>query len=1030
MNLSTMLSLIFFTSFIFYFIIGCYILSISKGSQKNRVFFAVCFALTVWSFAFSIANSATDYESVLFWRRISAVGWGSLYSILLHFILILTGNHKIFVKKWTYLLIYLPAVITVFIFSIHGTISRGQYNLHLTASGWLNISVNNNLDWFFNIYYGIYTIASIVLIINWRLKADKKTRKAAQLLIVSIAAAFILGSVTDIILSTLIPGGIPQMAPVIILIPTMAIFYSIKKYDLLKTSKKYNVVVEGHILNEESRSKLYLYVSSSFVSISFIKMISYYFIYEGSLSTALIHSTVFFVCGIIVQVIDRVKIKLDIKDVIIGVIMSMSIPLITLNFIEHASLTVLLAPAIFLMLSVLFNNHRILIMLSVTVLLTQLWVWIKMPSMIVQVGTPDYLTSFYLLGIFIIATSYVNRIFINRLKENENQMQSQKLISKISASFLMVNKANIDEKICELLKVCSEQYLIDRSYLFLFSQNLKNASCRHEWCRDGIESEMIFTEEMPIEELPYWRDKILNCNQVCLSKNLLEPNEVNAGNEFLTQQRIHTLLAIPIISNGKAIGFLGFDSIENEKSWRDDDCEILDIISNILADALIKVSTEEEIKHLAFFDSLTGLPNRTLFNDRLIKQIQLSKRTEKLIGVVFIDLDSFKEINDTMGHESGDDLLKQIAGRLSVCLRKQDTVSRFGGDEFLIMITNISQIKDLTKLVCNIMKIFEIPITVKGQEFFLTASLGVSTYPLDGEDAEILIKNADMAMYTSKNQGKNKYSFCSSAIKEDVMQKMKLTNSLYRAQERNELELFYQPQVCVATKKIIGLEALIRWNHPELGMVMPKDFIHLAEQTGLIIPIGDWVLRTACSQSMAWQLIGIPPIRTAVNLSAEQFRQPDLIKTVQTALIESGLSAEFLELEITESIAMKSSTNIINTLIELKKLGLTISIDDFGTEYSSLNRLKLLPIDRIKMDKHFVNSISKSSKDDAIVKIIIQLAQKLDLKVIAEGVETKSQLDFLMKEVCDEVQGNYYFEPMPAIEIERLLRNQYCEDIT
>src|SRR5665647_3115429 len=388
MNLSTMLSLIFFTSFIFYFIIGWYILSISKGSQKNRVFFAVCLTLTVWSFAFSIANSAADYESALFWRRISAIGWGSLYSIMLHFILILTGHNKIFEKKWTYLLIYLPAVITVFIFSIHGSISRGQYNLHLAASGWLNISVNNNLDWFFNIYYGIYTIASIVLIINWRLKADKRTQKAA---------AFILGSITDIILSPLIPGGIPQMAPVIILLPITAIFYSIKKYDLLKTSEKLHVIVEGVILNEKSRSKLYLYVSSSLISISFIKIISSYFIYDGSLSSALKFSAVLFVCGIIVQVIDRLKLKLDIKDIIIGIIMSFSIPLITINFIEYASITALLAPATFLMLSVLFNNHRILIMLSITVLLTQLWVWVKMPSMIIQVGAPDYLTRFCLL---------------------------------------------------------------------------------------------------------------------------------------------------------------------------------------------------------------------------------------------------------------------------------------------------------------------------------------------------------------------------------------------------------------------------------------------------------------------------------------------------------------------------------------------------------------------------------------------------------------------------------------------------------
>lgn len=447
---------------------------------------------------------------------------------------------------------------------------------------------------------------------------------------------------------------------------------------------------------------------------------------------------------------------------------------------------------------------------------------------------------------------------------------------------------------------------------------------------------------------------------------------------------------------------------------------ILTCISDINEISLMK----KKLHHMAFYDTLTGLPNRSLFSDRLDKQIQVSKRTEMLIGVIFIDLDSFKEINDTMGHESGDEVLKEIAKRLVTLLRKQDTVARFGGDEFLIMITNILQKKDLENIVSQIMKLFKEPITVKGQEFFVTASAGISIYPLDGDEPEILIKNADMVMYLSKKQGKNTSSFCTAELKEDVMLKMKLTNSLYRAQERNELEVFWQPQICVPTNKIIGLEALIRWNHPELGIIMPANFICLAEQTGIILQIGEWVLRTACKQSMAWQSLGIPPVRIAVNLSAEQFRQADLVKTVQSALMESGLPAELLELEITESVAIKSSSNIIPTLIELKKLGVSISIDDFGMEYSSLNRLKMMPVDRIKMDMCFVNSISKSSKDDSIVKVIIQLAKNLDIKVIAEGVETKSQLDFLVKEVCDEVQGNYFYGAMQSNEIELLLKNQ------
>lgn len=464
------------------------------------------------------------------------------------------------------------------------------------------------------------------------------------------------------------------------------------------------------------------------------------------------------------------------------------------------------------------------------------------------------------------------------------------------------------------------------------------------------------------------------------------------------------------------LGFIGFDDVMKTRQWTDDNREMLKVLANTLSDALVKVSAEKEIHRLAFYDDLTGMPNTRLLMTRLKKEILLAQETHKLIGILFIDIDSFKDINDTMGHDGGDELLKQVAVRLSNNIQDHDIVSRFGGDEYLVILKNINRPQDIISIADRIMKSYEYPLIIK---FFVTVSAGIALYPIDGEEPDILIKNADLAMYASKNQGKNQYTLCSPELKQEIMKKTRLTHSLYRAQQRDEFLLYYQPQISVSTKKIIGVEALLRWNHPQMGMIMPNLFIPLAEQTGLINPIGEWVLRTACSQCVERHKLGIPLIRMAVNLSLMQILNPKLVGSVQEILRETGLDSQYLELEITESIACKNTEHVISVLNELKGLGTTISIDDFGVEYSSLNRLKRMPVDRIKIDMQFVHSINQSKKDDAIVKIIVQLGKSMGLNVIAEGVETESQLDFLTNQLCDEVQGFYFYKPMPADDMKK-----------
>ena len=389
-----------------------------------------------------------------------------------------------------------------------------------------------------------------------------------------------------------------------------------------------------------------------------------------------------------------------------------------------------------------------------------------------------------------------------------------------------------------------------------------------------------------------------------------------------------------------------------------------------------------------------------------------------------MDLDSFKMINDTMGHSRGDEILKRVAQNLTNILRKTDTVARFGGDEFLIMLDNIENEKNISDMGNKIMDTFKRPFIIDEHEFFITGSAGIAVYPGDGEDGETLVKNADIAMYRAKANGKNKYVMCTENMKEEVKKNMTISNHLFRARERGELMVYYQPQINLQTGKIIGLESLLRWNHPTFGMIPPNVFIPLAEKNGSINSIGEWVLRTACNQNKAWQDMGLLYARIAVNLSVIQFNDPLIVEKVDKILKETGLSPKHLELEITESIAVKENKNVVDILDRLKKLGVSISIDDFGTEYSSLSRLKTLPIDRIKIDMQFIHGIEGNEKDQAITKIIINLAKSLNLEVIAEGVETKGQMEFLNQKMCEEAQGYYYYKPMPAEELEEILINK------
>jgi diguanylate cyclase (GGDEF)-like protein/PAS domain S-box-containing protein len=455
---------------------------------------------------------------------------------------------------------------------------------------------------------------------------------------------------------------------------------------------------------------------------------------------------------------------------------------------------------------------------------------------------------------------------------------------------------------------------------------------------------------------------------------------------------------------------------------RNEDGEVSHYVS-VFTDISERKAAEERIIHMAKHDFLTGLPNRMLLQDRLAQAIFRAMRDGRKVAIMFLDLDRFKNINDTLGHFVGDKLLQEVASRIGSISRASDTVCRQGGDEFVIMFPDLESVDDIPAIADKLLETVAAPYLVAGNEIEVTTSIGISVCPDDGDDGNVLLQHADAAMYHAKGNGRNNYQFFTGDMNRRALERMSIEKKLRRALERGEFLLHYQPQVDLQTSSIIGAEALLRWNDPEAGLVAPDQFIPIAEETGLILPIGEWVLREACRQNSAWRGQGLPPITMAVNLSTVQFRQKDLDGMVLDILRESGLDPAGLELEITESAVMQNAETAILLLNKLKQLGVKLAMDDFGTGYSGLGYLKSLPIDRIKIDQSFVRDVTHDPDDAAIVRAIINLAYNLNLKLIAEGVETDLQLAFLMQYACKEGQGFYFSKPLPAEEFAAFFRS-------
>ncbi len=541
-------------------------------------------------------------------------------------------------------------------------------------------------------------------------------------------------------------------------------------------------------------------------------------------------------------------------------------------------------------------------------------------------------------------------------------------------------------------------------------------SIRYEWTGPHIASIRHFEHRQnqlySSPHLQRWYTTLAGGTAICSVTQDFSTDEQT----MLSQENVQSILAVPIIVNNNFWGFIELHDCSENYQWSDQEEAILWTMATSVSAALERQNKDEIIHQQAFHDALTGLPNRVLFAERLDQALTEARRNQDNLAVMFMDLDKFKTINDTLGHSVGDELLKEVANRLQNCLRGGDTVARWGGDEFTLLLASIRTISDATRTAQRILDAFKEVVKIDHHEIYINASIGIACFPDDGEEAEILLQNADVALYQCKEQGRGIYQVYDADMNSEATELFALQNDLRHALERQEFLLYYQPQINLQSGEITGLEALIRWQHPEQGLISPATFIPLAEESDLIVHIGKWVLEVACQQVVEWQKVTGMPLTISVNLSARQFYDPTLVETISQVLWKTRLDPKYLELEITETIAIKNISLAQEVLKKLQHKGIKIAMDDFGTGFSSLNYLTQLPLDTLKIDQSFIKRLTSDAKELEVINAVLSLGRGLHLSVVAEGVDTPEQLELLKSLKCETVQGFLISPPLPALE--------------
>ncbi len=1002
----------FFGASCFYHSVGLYALNINYKRRKNQFFFVLSVVLTIWTLSFSFAIQADSAKEALFWYQFSTLGWGTFYSFLFHFYHFSAYPQRKRGRLF-YLFTYLPTLFNVIVFMFLGAFSTDQFTVVKNCWGWTYLLSFNWLN--------VYLVAYILLFFSLSLRAFYMAYKRAkdsrskwvdfELDLYLMFAMVVMVAVDIFIRYTEFP--FINLICLWMIIPTLRIFYIIKRPDFLDFKRREK---SDKIVGTDVRNMIFEMVGFVYVLTAYLAYGTFFLSRNIELNYLLVLSAIFYCMGVSHFIIKKLIAKTENQYLFMTLLASLSMFLSAIIYYEDGGITIWAIYFFFIMITSLFDSLIYCYIVTGVLALVQLLYWYLLPRYNVLIDCTDYLFRILIIfGVWLIV-QYIHRLYHKKTREYNYQKLIQETLTELSHNLLDVNLDNYQAKFQYSLALWNGRFNYSDSYIYVFSEDKQSGTLvLHQngdnFCSQKTESEQV--EYAILQDYLLDIGDFKNGNSIFIEDIELLPDKVAEFKSVLRAKGVLGFYALPIIVNGDAGGLLYFEF--NEARDYIFHYDYKKVLSNLLSDSLQTIAFQKRMFKDANIDQVTGLYTRAHLTHELQRIIEQSTEEQRHVLIV-LDLDNFKNTNDIFGHFIGDKALHKIGVALRSICSKGDLIARFGGDEFMIFSTDSEDEQQTYAFVEAILNAFKTPIYIDSQEINLSASIGVAVYPQDGKNMETLIKNADLAMYESKKMGKNRYHFCSDDAKRQTMENALYKDHLLNALDNDEFKLVYQPQINLKTGKISGAEALLRWDSPEFGSILPHKFIPILEHTGFIIEVGEWIIKSVIEQYLRMRQIGLPDFSISINLSYVQLQNKNFCERIAEIIQFYDVNPSFLELEILEKDIFAERSDFSEILLKIKSLGCRIAIDDFGIEFSSLNRLQLLQVDRLKIDRSFVEGIGVDNKKESVVDVIIELAKTFGFKSIAEGVETKAQMDYLRSRSCEDVQGYYNGQPLTPNE--------------
>lgn len=1022
----TILSIIFLLSSLIYALFAVNVLNWNDENKTNKTFFVMCLLLSVWSYSYAFCIAAHSVEKAIFWLQVAAIGWCLLYP-LTNIYLLQLQEYKFAKNKKMIFLFLLPGIILMILHTSFGDFSRAQFNPVMTIYGYINKDVLSPVYTFYTIFYIVNAIIFTFLVIRWYFDLKRKNNQR----LISHLKKFIFSYLITVILFTTseyyknIFFDIPlsKMAAIFFILPVSTTFFLLKNTDFVKKNFSENKNV---LLTDSMRKRLFEIMGYVFIFYSYISLFIFYYIKNSDEPVTFVYSIFMISAGIIYFIIPHFSLDKEYSCLIFTLIALFLILITAYKNSFNSGISTWATGIILIIVSGIFENKIYSFIITISLVLSNIYFVISVGKINTTINSVDYYIRIITMLFTYFLISYTNEIYIKRTKDVKNQVETQKLLTDITSKLINIDKETEEKVIVDILRAINYHFEFERSIIYRLDENTN--SFELEFHQDNEKFAAIknlgkIYESYPIEKLSWSLNGFKNGKSLIILNIDSFPDGDFYEKEIFLKKDIKGLLAYPLFIDNTFYGLCLFEMPESRESFPYEG--FFNILVNLIANGKKKIFIEDELYKNANFDQITGLMNTKYFTKKLQEIIDSSKKDRNL-AVINLDIVKFSSINEAFGFVIGDKVLNHLANILKNEPYINSLIARNGADDFIFVSKDFSSVEDLEKNIIKTLEKLKNPTKIDNFEFVISADIGISIYNVDGTSAKELIDNASLALNHVKNYEIKEYLFCNEEIKKSEEESVAFTERLYHALQKKEFIPLYKVQMNSETSKIEAVEIVLAWHDKIKNITLPPEkFMPILEKTSLIIDVGEWLIDSILGKMKYYKEEGYNNLTFAINLSAVQFLDENLISFIDKKIKEYQINPENLELEISESIAIQQQDIMAKKFEDLKKLHTNIALDNFGMEYSSLSKIQSFPVDKIKIDKSFISGIGKDSKKEAIIKIIIKLANIIGVSCIAEGVMEKHQVDFLKENGCYLIQGYYYSKPLFESDFIEFLKKNY-----